>query len=57
MIPLWNLISMVLRLILGSFFDAFLMFFLIGRGNVKCGFDSLFTVYKAHGHIEKIVKK
>ena len=47
---------MVLKSILGCFLDAFLTFFLIRRGNVKCGFDSLFIVYKAHGHVEQIVK-
>ena len=48
---------MVLRSILGCFFDDFLMFFLIRRENVKCGFDSLFIMYKAHGNIEENVKK
>ena len=47
---------MVSRSTLGCFFDDFLMFFLIRRENVKCGFDSLFIMYKAHGNIEKNVK-
>ena len=29
---------------------------MIKRKNVKCGFDSLFIMYKAHGNIEKNVK-
>ena len=52
-----DLIYMVLRSILGSFFDVFLKLFRRTRGNVECGLDSLFIVYKAHGHTEKIVKK
>ena len=35
---------------LSVFFDVFFVVFLLKRGSKNCGLDSLFIVYKAHGH-------
>ena len=40
----------VLGIIFECFFDVFWVVFLLKRGSSKCGLDTLFTVYKAHGH-------
>ena len=44
-------ICTVSRFIFDDVFDVFVGAFLITRGTVKCGFDTLFIVYKAYGHI------
>ena len=54
--PFGDSIFMVLGIIFECLFDAFFVVVLITRGNKKCGFDSLFTMYKAHGPLTKNAK-
>ena len=44
-------IFIVLKVIFECFFDASFVVFWMTRGSEKCGFDTLFTVYKAHGSL------
>ena len=48
--PFGDSIFTVLGIIFECFFDVFWVVFSLKRGSQKCGLDTLFTVYKAHGH-------
>ena len=55
--PFGDSIFTVLGIIFECFVDAFfVVFFLLGCDSKKCGLDSLFIVYKAHGHFLKNAK-
>ena len=48
--PFGDSIFTVLGIIFECFFRCFWVVFLLKRGSKKCGLDTLFIVYKAHGH-------
>ena len=48
---------MVFGVNLRCFWSAFFGFSLTACANEKCGFDTLFTMFAAHSHVRKLMKK